>query len=287
MKKFTLTTSLLLSLSATTFAADVTIPNSFTAGSPAVAADVNANFSAVETAVDDNNSRVTTNAGNISTNTAAIAVNTAAIAAIPGNAVYDYRNYLSTASSKTFATSGTVPCGNVETRSFVRTTNGANTDIEMTRVRTQSSVECSNQVFRSTNTPTERLLKEKDNYDNGGAITRMFRLSDPVTLLTSNMSQGAVYSDASPSYETPAGGSEVLGGVHVQNTSVTGTETVTVPLSTYNNCLKVAQTRYSRGFGGDGLHRVSWYCAGVGEVKRIEYKDGFSYGIWELTSITP
>lgn len=39
-------------------AADVNIPNQFSAGNPAVAADVNANFSAVETAVDDNNARL-------------------------------------------------------------------------------------------------------------------------------------------------------------------------------------------------------------------------------------
>jgi len=46
-------------------AADLTIPNTFTAGTPAVAADVNANFSAVESAVDDNNANITTNASNI------------------------------------------------------------------------------------------------------------------------------------------------------------------------------------------------------------------------------
>lgn len=39
-------------------AGEVTIPNTFTADTPAVAAEVNANFTAVETAVDDNNSRV-------------------------------------------------------------------------------------------------------------------------------------------------------------------------------------------------------------------------------------
>ena len=41
-----------------TQAGKVTIPNTFHSGIQAVAAEVNANFTAVETAVDDNNSRV-------------------------------------------------------------------------------------------------------------------------------------------------------------------------------------------------------------------------------------
>jgi hypothetical protein len=39
-------------------AGDVTIPNTFQSGTPAVAAEVNANFTAVETAVDDNDGRI-------------------------------------------------------------------------------------------------------------------------------------------------------------------------------------------------------------------------------------
>lgn len=40
-------------------AGSVTIPNTFTSGTPAVAGDVNDNFTAVKTAVDDNDARVT------------------------------------------------------------------------------------------------------------------------------------------------------------------------------------------------------------------------------------
>jgi hypothetical protein len=58
-KKLLLPALLLVSGIAT--AAPVTIPNTFTSDTPAVAAEVNANFTAVKTAVDDNNARITAN----------------------------------------------------------------------------------------------------------------------------------------------------------------------------------------------------------------------------------
>ncbi len=48
------------------WAGNVTIPNTFTSGTPAVAAEVNSNFGAVETAVDDNDGRITTHSGSSS-----------------------------------------------------------------------------------------------------------------------------------------------------------------------------------------------------------------------------
>ena len=59
-------------VSSQVMAGDLTIPNSFTSGTPAVAADVNANFTAVETEVDDNNGRINSNTVNISANTSTI-----------------------------------------------------------------------------------------------------------------------------------------------------------------------------------------------------------------------
>ncbi len=50
------------------WAGDLTIPNSFTADTPAVAAEVNVNFDAVEQEVDDNNARINTNNSNIDAN---------------------------------------------------------------------------------------------------------------------------------------------------------------------------------------------------------------------------
>ena len=54
-------------------AGDLTLPNLFQAGTPAVAADVNANFDAVEQEVDDNNTRINTNTGNINNHETRIA----------------------------------------------------------------------------------------------------------------------------------------------------------------------------------------------------------------------
>jgi hypothetical protein len=50
----------LITVTQTGSASDVTVPNTFTAGTPAVAAEVNDNFSAVGTAINDNHTRITT-----------------------------------------------------------------------------------------------------------------------------------------------------------------------------------------------------------------------------------
>jgi hypothetical protein len=78
------------------FADDLTVPNTFTANTPARAAEVNENFTAVEASVDDNAADIAANATDIATNaadvvvtntnvqanTSAVQSNTSAIAAI-------------------------------------------------------------------------------------------------------------------------------------------------------------------------------------------------------------
>ncbi|MBN4073295.1 hypothetical protein JYT23_00500 [Mariprofundus ferrooxydans] len=71
-----------LLISSTAWAGALTIPNTFTAGTPAVAADVNANFTAAKTAVDDNNTRITANTASATTNTTDIAANVTNITAL-------------------------------------------------------------------------------------------------------------------------------------------------------------------------------------------------------------
>lgn len=66
IKKTTLALSACLFIASNAMAGEVTLPNTFTANTTAVADEVNANFTEVKTAVDDNNARITTLEGDIS-----------------------------------------------------------------------------------------------------------------------------------------------------------------------------------------------------------------------------
>ena len=70
----------LIAASASLIAGSVTIPHSFTANTTAKASEVNENFSAVKTAVDDNNNRIKGNTEDIRTNITNIQTNAANIA---------------------------------------------------------------------------------------------------------------------------------------------------------------------------------------------------------------
>ena len=65
--------SVILVLAKSASADDLTVPNTFQAGTPARASEVNENFTAVEASVDDNAANISANATNIQTNTDAIA----------------------------------------------------------------------------------------------------------------------------------------------------------------------------------------------------------------------
>lgn len=65
MNRFLLTCLTIGLYSASLSASEVTIPNAFSAGTKAVAAEVNANFTAVKDAVDDNHQAINANAGEI------------------------------------------------------------------------------------------------------------------------------------------------------------------------------------------------------------------------------
>ena len=59
MKLYNLIFTLIIT-SSSAYATGVTIPNSFSSGTATSAAEMNANFDAVKSAVDDNDSRITT-----------------------------------------------------------------------------------------------------------------------------------------------------------------------------------------------------------------------------------
>lgn len=60
----------------TAWAGTVTLPNTFTSGTPALAAEVNANFSAVKGAVDDNHTRLTAVEETVDSHTSSLLANT-------------------------------------------------------------------------------------------------------------------------------------------------------------------------------------------------------------------
>ncbi|MBL4774861.1 MAG: hypothetical protein JKY87_02225 [Mariprofundus sp.] len=69
-----------LLFSSSAWAAPYTIANTFVAGTQAIAAQVNANFTAAKTAIDDNDTRITANTASAATNATNITVNTASAA---------------------------------------------------------------------------------------------------------------------------------------------------------------------------------------------------------------
>jgi hypothetical protein len=97
-------------LTGSAIADDLTIPNTFQAGTPARAAEVNGNFSAVEVSVDDNAQNVTDTVqaltivtSNVNANTSNIAAVTQAVSALAGSSQY---NFVGFSSGTTDATAG-------------------------------------------------------------------------------------------------------------------------------------------------------------------------------------
>jgi len=88
-------------------AGEVTIPNTFSAGTPAVADEVNANFAAVETAVDDNAANISDNAADILSSEADITANSSAISA-NASAIAAHADSITTHQSRLAAAHGFV-----------------------------------------------------------------------------------------------------------------------------------------------------------------------------------
>ena len=117
-----------ISAAETAKSGNLTVPNSFSTGQVIEAADMNANFSAVETAIDDNDSRITTNAGNISSNSTNISSNSTAISSKQDRVT---GTCASGSSIRVINTNGTVTCETDDTggdtSSWTGTGNGTTT----------------------------------------------------------------------------------------------------------------------------------------------------------------
>jgi len=133
------TIALLILGSTAGWAGNLSVPNTFVSGTKAVAADVNANFDAVATEVNDNDTRITTNAADIATNASAIATKanaadvTANAAAINANATA-----IGTKADAATVTANTADIatntGNISTNNSAISTNAGNISSNAARI---------------------------------------------------------------------------------------------------------------------------------------------------------
>lgn len=235
----------------------VHVPHEFTGGQPASATEVNANFHDL---VDR-------------------------IAANPASNVYDYSAYLSanTITTKTFATTGL--CGDVEVRTITRTPVGMDTQVDIHRFRTSSGTPCQEHGHQFLATATEFKLQNKFYYDGTGSsvLVSTDNFAEPIVRRNATMNLGIAFGSSSSYTNTPAGGGGSTTSGIVEVNTVLGVEDVTVPLDTYMACLKIHTLRTSPTDGA--FNRISWFCPGVGEVKRTQSGLGtYNYRTWELTA---
>lgn len=94
----------LLAVAPAVWASELTVPHSFQANTPAVAVEVNANFGAVETAVDDNHSRIAALEAALAAQQATIANLQSALAAVQGNSVLTLDGKLGLGTENGYAT---------------------------------------------------------------------------------------------------------------------------------------------------------------------------------------
>ncbi len=142
------------------WAGSLTIPNTFSANTAAVAAEVNANFTAAKTAVDDNDSRITTNAASITTNSTSITSNATDISnnqsAITTNSGAITSNTASintnTGNISTNTTDIATNAGNISTNSTNITTNTGDISTNTTDIATNTSDIATNVTNIATNT---------------------------------------------------------------------------------------------------------------------------------------
>lgn len=234
-------------------AAGAPVTHQFQGGDPASATQVNANFQELADRID----------------------------ALPGSQIYDYSAYSGSATSKTFAVTGTISCGDTEIRSFSRVDNlNGTTTVTMTRDRQSSSVTCQHKTFEFLNSVTQKTLLSKANNNTSGVAQNTDTFNEGLLNLTSTMRVGVPFGSHS-SITNDVNGE--AGGV-IETVTLLGVEDVVVPLGSYTGCLKIHVVRTSNNNGM--FNRLSWRCPGVGEVKRVQHElTTGDYGRWELSSM--
>jgi len=248
--------------------------SNITANTNGVAANAD-NISINASGVEGNASGVAANANGISTNASGVATNAAAIAGLAVEQSFDYRDFSAdpTITSKVFAISG----GGLAATGCVTETRSATRNIDSTtileRVRTDvNGLNCGFNVFTFDGRADGLFLLSNDARTPDGFASRNLREVDEGLLArTTSMQVGRSFGNGSGLTITRNSG--VSTSAVVQNGTLQGISDVTVPLNggtTFSSCLRIHTNRDSaNGLGGD-FNFVSWYCADVGLVKRID-----------------
>lgn len=237
--------------------------------------------------VNANAAAIAVNASDISSNTAAVNAVSEHVATILTPAVYDYKNYTTTVSSKTFSMKSPAGgCGDTETRTFSRVVNGDVTNLKVNRVRTIDGNVCHTTNFNYILTPVSKKFVSSEVFDFAGNLYSTNILSKPFTVATSSMVEGKSFGGATGIKNQVVGGSPVLISAFVNTVTVEKVQNVTVPAGTFTGCIKVHTVRTSGVIGN--FNRYSWFCPGIGEVKRTQINPvNLNARFWKLTSYTP
>ena len=123
--------------------------------------------------------------------------------------------------------------------------------------------------FRMTD--TDFLYYRSDRRDpESGDVLSTDDFDPPLSMRQSVMPKGATQGGATVITSYPDG--DIYGGTR-SNTAL-GLDDVEWTYGTFNDCLSTFEE-------SNGIHRVSWYCPGVGLAKRI-IGDGSNRQVWEL-----
>ena len=288
-------TALIIALSLTTASGFATAASNVAGGLPVLQQTVESNYQALDARIsgnaadiDSNTAGIAANGDAISNNAAGIADNASRLDQLESNSggdsdSIDYRDYSSTLTNKTYSVVMSDPCVTRESRNFTR----SGTDVTINRIRSGPEGTCQNKTFHYIADADSRRLASKDNNNRSGVRVNSVDIpSTPIVILTSNMTIGNPVGSAGLMRRDYGGGEVELSGAFVDTATVLGKESVTVPYGTLENCIKVHRLRTSPTQGN--FNRMSWYCEGLGEVKRIQQNPGdLSFGIWKLISVSP
>lgn len=196
---------------------------------------------------------------------------------------YDYAGYLtaSNITKKTFNLLGS--CGGASATAewnYSRRIVGTDTQVERTQIRYDgTSAACRYQINRFLATPTQYEWQRQNHYDvTGTTLTSSHTYNRVIPWFISNMTPGTPWGEATDSSTSSL--------YTIEKVELMGLESITVPYSAYNNCLKIHRLRSRRSSTGNTFSRISWHCPGVGEVKRMHVHTDGRFASWELTGIT-